>query len=375
MRFINSIVVLVAVATTCCAEMEAVVVSKDGRGFEKQDSGDRFVPWGHNYGPQGKLLEDIWESDWDTVANDFREMKETCANVVRVHLQFGKFMEAADRPNRSALAQLKELLELAADVGIYLDITGLACYRTSDVPHWYDALSEKDRWQAQANFWSAVAEVGARSPAVFCYDLMNEPVVPGEVRKARQWYSGKTLGGYDFVQFITLDKAGRERPEVAREWIKTLSRAIRGEDQRHLITVGLLPSTKKWGHLSGFVPEKVAPELDFVSVHIYPERGKLDEARTVVQQFSVGKPLVIEETFNLTCSLDELRQFLLDSRGKASGWMGHYGGETFTDFEALKKSGKLTIPQAMERQWIELFQELRPEMLGSERSTADFLNP
>ena len=109
-------------------------------------------------------------------------------------------------------------------------------------------------------------------------------------------------GGYDFVQFITLDKAGRERPEIAREWIKSLSGAIRDKDQQHLITVGLLPSTKKRGHFSGFVPEKVASELDFISVHIYPERGKLDEARMVVQQFLVGKPLVIEETFNLTCS-------------------------------------------------------------------------
>jgi hypothetical protein len=366
MRLFNAIVLLLAVGTPCRAEMEPVVVNKDRSGFELAESGRPFVPWGHNYGPKGKLLEDIWETDWDTVASDLREMREIGANLVRVHLQFGKFMEAADRPNEGALAQLKNLLKLAEDVGIYLDITGLACYRTSDVPAWYDALAEKDRWNAQASFWAAVAEVGATSPAIFCYDLMNEPVVPGEVRKAGQWYSSKTLGGYDFVQFITLDKAGRERPEIACEWIKTLSQAIRQKDQRHLITVGLLPSTKTWGHLSGFVPEKVAPELDFVSVHIYPERGKLDEARTVVQQFSVGKPLVIEETFNLTCSPEELRQFLLESRGEACGWMGHYGGETFTDFDALKKSGKLTIPQAMERQWIELFQELRPEMVGKE---------
>jgi hypothetical protein len=368
MHLINSIVILFALATTCCADMEPIVVSKDGRAFELANSGARFVPWGHNYGPKGKLLEDIWETDWDTVANDFREMKDMGANVVRVHLQFGRFMAAADRPNQGALKQLEKLIELAEDVGIYLDVTGLACYRTSDVPAWYDALSEKDRWQVQARFWSAVAEVGATSPAVFCYDLMNEPVVPGEARKAGQWYSGKPFGGYDFVQFITLDMAGRKRPEIAGEWIKSVSRAIREKDQRHLITVGLLPSTKKWGHLSGFVPENVAPELDFVSVHVYPESGKLDEARTVVQQFSVGKPLVIEETFNLKCSPAELRVFLLETRGKACGWIGHYGGETFADFDALKKSGKLTIPQAMEHQWIELFQELRPEMLGEESS-------
>ena len=31
----------------------------------------------------------------------------------------------------------------------------------------------------QARFWQAVAARCAASPAVFCYDLMNEPVVPG----------------------------------------------------------------------------------------------------------------------------------------------------------------------------------------------------
>ena len=342
--------------------MEPVVVSKDGRGFELATSGRRFVPWGHNYAPKEKLLEDVWETDWNTIAQDFRELKDLGANVVRVHLQLGKFMEAADRPNRNALERLAKLIKLAEDLGIYLDITGLACYRTSDVPAWYDKLSEKDRWIVQGRFWAAVAEVGAKSPAIFCYDLMNEPVVPGEARKPGEWYSGKPFGGYDFVQFITLDSAGRPRPDIANEWIKTLSQAIRTKDQRHLITVGFLPSTKAWGHWSGFVPEKSAPELDFVCVHVYPESGKLDEAPAVLKQFAVGKPLVVEETFNLSCSIPELRQFLLDSRGTACGWIGHYGGETIADFDALKNSGRLTIAQAMMRDWLTLFQELRPEM-------------
>ncbi|HEX3601122.1 MAG TPA: hypothetical protein VHU84_13315, partial [Lacipirellulaceae bacterium] len=91
--------------------------------------------------------------------------------------------------------------------------------------------------------------------------------------------------------------------------------------------------------------------------------GKLDEARDVVRQFAVGKPLVIEETFNLSCSTPELRQFLLDSRASACGWIGHYGGQTVGDFEALKKSGRLTIPQALMREWLELFRDLRPQMM------------
>ena len=36
-------------------------------------------------------------------------------------------------------------------------------------------MDEPARWAAQARFWAEVAKVCATSPAVFCYDLMNEP--------------------------------------------------------------------------------------------------------------------------------------------------------------------------------------------------------
>jgi hypothetical protein len=54
------------------------------------------------------------------------------------------------------------------------------------------------------------------------------------------------------------------------------------------------------------VPEKIVHELDFISVHIYPEKDKLAEAMETLAGFSVGKPLVIEETFPLKCSMDDL---------------------------------------------------------------------
>ena len=366
-RILAATIGVLLLAPHCAAqtnEMEPIRVSKDGRGFELADSGKPFVPWGHNYvGPEGKLLEDVWEADWDTVVQDFRDMKQTGANVVRVHLQVNEFMEAADRVNHNSLRLLARLLQLAEQNDLYLDITGLSCYRTSDVPAWYDSLSEQDRWRVQARFWAAVAEVGANSPAVFCYDLMNEPVVPGGQREAGQWYSGKPFGGYDFVQFIALDQAGRPRHEIARDWIRTLTPAIRAHDSERLITAGLLPWTEEWGHLSGFVLNQIAPEVDFIAVHIYPEAGKPDAAITVLKKFAVGKPVVIEETFNLRCSIEELRQFMLDSRGLAAGWIGHYGGQSPAEFEQLQQQGRLTMSQAFMRNWLELFQTIRPEMI------------
>jgi hypothetical protein len=197
---------------------------------------------------------------------------------------------------------------------------------------------------------------------VFCYDLMNEPLVPGGARKPGEWYSGKLLGGLDFLQWITLDQGGRERTEIARQWIARLKKAIRAEDPHALITVGLLPSIPKWGYFSGFDPKVIAPELDFVSVHIYPEQGKVDEAVETLRGFRTAKPLVIEETFPLSCSAEELEQFLLKSRPVASGWVGHYDGSTPADYGQRKAAGTLTAPETVWLSWLDLSQRLKPAM-------------
>ena len=54
----------------------------------------------------------------------FGQMKKLGANVVRIHLQLGKFMDGPDKPNAKALDRLGKLLELAERTGLYLDLTG-----------------------------------------------------------------------------------------------------------------------------------------------------------------------------------------------------------------------------------------------------------
>jgi hypothetical protein len=76
-----------------------------------------FHPWGLNYDRDHRmrLLEDYWQTDWPTVAADFAEMKRLNANVVRIHLQFARFMDAPDKPSLASLALLTKLLKLAED--------------------------------------------------------------------------------------------------------------------------------------------------------------------------------------------------------------------------------------------------------------------
>ena len=341
------------------AAMEPVRVAKDGKGFVLEPSGKKFIPWGFNYDhdAKGRLIEDYWADEWSAIEGDFAEMKQLGANVVRVHIQFGKFMEAADKPNEKSLNHLSDLLKLAEKTGIYLDLTGLGCYHKADVPEWYDTLSESDRWGAQVKFWEAVAGRCKESPAVYCYDLMNEPVVPGGKRKPGDWL-GPPFGDKHFVQVITLDQADRKRPDIAREWVKHLAGAIRKVDKNHLITVGLVDwSLDKPGLTSGFVPKAIADDLDFVAVHLYPQAGKVDEAIQTLKGFAIGKPVVIEETFPLRCGRDEFESFLKKSEGHAAGWIGFYWG---TPPEELKKDKG--IVSAMLLGWLEVFQRRGKEL-------------
>ena len=329
---------------------EWIQVSKHKQGFTCAASGRQFVPWGFNYDRdyKSRLLEDYWEGEWPTVAKDFREMKQLGANVVRIHLQFARFMDAPDRPNEQSLKRLGLLVKLAEETGLYLDLTGLACYRKQDVPAWYSSMNESERWAAQARFWTAVAKRCAHSPAIFCYDLMNEPIVPGGKRAPGDWLTGE-LGG-------SLDQADRPQGEIARKWIAQLVAAIRKHDKRHLITLGLLPfSLEGSPWLSGVVPPTGPGKLDFVCVHLYPKTGQLPADLKLLQGFKVGKPVVIEETFPLSCTAAELGQFLEASRKDAAGWVGFYWGQPPDE---LSKSGKVT--DALTAGWLKLFQDLNP---------------
>jgi len=336
------------------AEMKMIQVSEDQRKFVLEEENSKFIPWGFNYDhdEKGRLLEDYWDAEWPKVEEDFREMKELGANVVRIHLQIGKFMREPDRPNDTALDQLNRLTKLAERLQLYLDLTGLGCYHKKDVPKWYDAMDEANRWAVQARFWEAVAKTCTESPAIFCYDLMNEPILPGANKKETEWLAGEFAGKH-FVQRITLDLAGRTRKQVAKAWVDKLVTAIRKHDDLHMITVGVIP----WVHTFPkakplFYSKDVSENLDFASVHFYPQSGKVDKALTALAAYDIGKPLIVEEIFPLRCNTEELDTFIDDSRMIAEGWISFYWGRTP---EECRESGELK--DALMLAWLEFFEK------------------
>lgn len=333
---------------------------KDGSHFLDEGSGKRFVVWGVNYDrdDSGRLLEDYWEKEWETVMADFKEMKELGANVVRIHLQLAKFMDGPDTANAANLSRLAKMVKVAEETGLHLDLTGLGCYHKKDVPAWYDALPEAGRWEVQASFWKAIAKVCRDSPAVFCYGLMNEPILPGETRESN--WLGDALEGKFYVQRITLDLAGRSREEVARQWVAKLAAAIREVDKRHMITVGVIPLVL---YFKGAKPLFYGPEvhgpLDFVSVHFYPKTGEIESALAALKSYEIGKPVVIEEIFPLHASLEETDAFIEGSRSHCDGWMSFYWGKTIeaNETDAGMRSAVIAA-------WLKYFRAKAPEITG-----------
>jgi len=330
--------------------------SPEGTHFVLTGSSEPIVMWGVNYDHdgEGRLLEDYWQNEWETVVEDFREIKALRANVVRIHLQVAHFLNDPETPNKVGLAQLARLVNLAEEAGLYLDITGLACYHKQDVPKWYDELDEQARWNAQAQFWRTVADVCKDSAAIFCYDLMNEPILPGK-KVETEWLAGE-FGGKYFVQRISLDLAGRPRNQVAREWVKQMAAAIRQVDDHHMITVGVIPwaLTFRGAKPLFYSPEVRAP-LDFVSVHFYPRKNKVADALEALRVYEVGKPLVIEEMFPLRCGIDELEEFVQKSRDHVDGWISFYWGQTIEDYRR-----KDDLRSSLVASWLERFQTISP---------------
>lgn len=339
------------------SRIEPIAIARGGQSFIYAGSARPFQPLGFNYDRDWRmrLLEEYWNERWDEVASDFAEMRALGANVIRIHLQFHRFVESPNRANKQNLARLRQLLDLAQQHHLYLDLTGLASYRKSNEPVWYASASEQDRWGAQAFFWEQIAKTCNGHPALFCYDLINEPVVPGTSEK--EWVHPHALAGFHYVQFISKEPSGRDRGDIARAWVRQMTAAIRSHDRRTPITVGMLPFAPAKGDKSiGFDPLTLAGDLDFLSVHIYPERDKLQQSIDLLHRFAAaGKPLIVEETFPLACSADELKTFIERAKAETGvdGVLGFYWGKTPAE---LKTS--TDIADKLLLAWLEMFQTL-----------------
>ena len=120
------------------------------------------------------------------------------------------------------------------------------------------------------------------------------------------------------------------------------------------------------GLTSGFVPEKIADDLDFLCVHLYPEKGKVDEALEDARglrgrQAGGDRGDVPAEVLGRGVRDSSSRR----SKKHAAGWIGFYWGKPPEELSRSK-----TIADALTLGWLEFFRKGcrigRPQYSGQE---------
>jgi len=323
--------------------MQLIVTKTDGRGFVERDSGCDYIVFGTNYyDPHTGWAPKIWRRfDAEKVRRHFQVMSGLGINCARVFLTTGSFQPNAETIEEQSLEKLDALIEIARETGIRLLLTG--------PDHWEGQPSywKPDRFAGEAalraleRFWEVVGRRYRDEPAIFAWDLLNEPHLPWFVEQWRpQWdaWLQKTYGSWESLKASWGDELSEEerwgkvavaknRPDpgnprlrdwqlfreyLADRWVRRQVEAIRRADPTHLITVGYI----QWSYplirpgnpsrYSAFNPHRQARWLDFVTIHFYPTLGNpfgseenwgknLGYLQTILAYCHTSKPVVLGE--------------------------------------------------------------------------------
>ncbi len=325
------------------SKMQLIVTKTDGRGFVERDSGCDYIVFGTNYyDPHTGWAPKIWRRfDAEKVRRHFQVMSGLGINCARVFLTTGSFQPNAETIEEQSLEKLDALIEIARETGIRLLLTG--------PDHWEGQPSywKPDRFAGEAalraleRFWEVVGRRYRDEPAIFAWDLLNEPHLPWFVEQWRpQWdaWLQKTYGSWESLKASWGDELSEEerwgkvavaknRPDpgnprlrdwqlfreyLADRWVRRQVEAIRRADPTHLITVGYI----QWSYplirpgnpsrYSAFNPHRQARWLDFVTIHFYPTLGNpfgseenwgknLGYLQTILAYCHTSKPVVLGE--------------------------------------------------------------------------------
>ena len=338
-------VLVIAVAGKAAepSRMELIVMAPDGKGFVESDSGRAYVAFGTNYyDPDTGWAPKLWRKfDAEKVGRHFQVMSEIGVNCARVFLTAGSFQPNADTIEEESLEKLDTLVKIARETGVRLILTGPDHWE--GVPSYWrpDRFAGETALGALERFWDVVGRRYRGEPAIFAWDLLNEPEMPwtckgwilrwnawlqksygsrealkaawsDELTEADQW--GKVLPPENRADIDNprLRDWQRFREHLANEWVRRQVEALRRADPTHLVTVGYI----QWSYplirlgppsrYAAFNPHRQARWLDFVTIHFYPTMGaplRSDEnwarnlayLQAVLAYCHTGKPVVLGE--------------------------------------------------------------------------------
>ena len=202
---------------------------------------------GINYYPQATpwaMFGDTFSKD--TIAKDFKIIKDAGLNTVRVFVQYEDFGKADI--NTSKLNKLRQTLDAAETAQLDVIVTLFDFYGN------YDVLD----WTLNRRHAETIVNALKDHKALVGWDIKNEPNLDFESR-------GKT---------------------TVMAWLNTIIDLVKSIDDEHPVTIG-------WSNTQSAALLK--DKVDFVSFHYYEDLEDLDAAIKTLQTDIPNKPLVMGE--------------------------------------------------------------------------------
>ena len=304
---------------------------------------------GVNYWPRRKAM--YWWSNFDAaeVREEFAVIRGLGMNLVRVFLLWDDWQPTPDMVNAEALAYLGTVLDIAAEMGLKLDITFFTGHMSG--PNWSPGwLLEPD-----APLPPRVRQLVSGGQVVNCG--YRNPYTDPTALAAAELLLRAVVGRYHDRPAVGVWNLGNEPdlfawppdPATGRDWVRRMTGLIREIDPVHPVTCGLhMDSIVRDNHLR---IHDVFGEVDFAVMHSYPmytpwARGPLDPDfvpfTCALTAALSGKPVLMEEFGGCT-----------NTPGQPSDvweWMAY--GEPRTQFmaseEALAEYLELVLPRLIE---------------------------
>lgn len=411
--------------------MQLIKISSDRHGFVEQDSGRPFIVFGTNYyDPHTGWAPKIWKQfDAEKVHQHFRIMNKLGINCARIFLTAGSFQPNAETINEQSLKKLDMLITIASQTNIRLLLTGPDHWE-GQPSYWKpDRFASEAALQALEHFWEVIGRRYRGEPAIFAWDLLNEPHLPWFIeqwrplwnkwlkQKYESWESLKVAWGDEIREGEQWGKVAvpENKPDsgnprlrdwqlfrehLADQWVSRQVEAIRKADPTHLITVGYI----QWSYplirpgnpsrYSAFNPHRQSRWLDFITIHFYPTlgnpfgseknwAGNLSYLQAVLAYCNISKPVVLGEygwygggapQNHPYLNEDEQSQWLSAeievSRPLADGWLSWPFADSPDSTDISKFAGLVKADMTM-KVWGHKFSALATKLPDLKRSPFD----
>jgi endo-1,4-beta-mannosidase len=299
---------------------------------------------GVNYWPRRKAMG--WWSDFDAgeVIEEFATIKELGMNLVRIFLLWEDWQPSPETVNIEALTHFETVGNVAADLGLSLDVTFFTGHMSG--PSWTPAwMLRRDRPMP-----SRIRQVVSNQKIVDC-DYAN-PYTDPVVLAASELLLRTVVSRFKDHPAIGLWNLGNEPdlfavpPDAAagKAWTRRMVQLIRELDPIHPITCGLhLPSLTED---NGLRVHDVFGEVDLAVIHGYPmytdwAKGPLDSDFVpflcALVTALCGKPTLMEEFGGCT-----------EAPGKPSSiWKWTPYGRPYEQFMAAEEDFAIYIEEVL----------------------------